>query len=131
MSTSMQVRIVKLDPARTKRSSYGPDAPMRQYYFKLDGFPDHVWNAFFIDVNKHNFHMRKRRAWVESDYLVVDCMQDEIPEQLEILKPQIEEANRKYAVWQAAEEAEHDKRRQAYASEQESLAELAKKLNFD
>lgn len=126
-----KVKIKELEPNRTRSSTYGPDAPMRQFYFKLEGLPDHAWATIFTDVNKRHIHMRKRPVWTEGTYLIVDCTQEELPEQLEILKQLVEESNAKYATWLAQEEAEAEKRRQAHATEQESLRDLAKKLNFD
>lgn len=124
------MKIVRLNPDLTRDSNY-PQTSLKQYCFELDELPSREWGQFFNEVRANLFSMRKRDAHLVGCSIFVDCVEGELPEQLEDLKGSVEAANERYNAWKTLHDAELAHLQEKYRQEQERLKDVAGKLNFD
>jgi hypothetical protein len=73
-----------------------------------------------------------RHAWIEGQYIVVDCVPEEIERyHLKDLKEDVANANAKYISYLQRMEAQNERQQKEEAAEKEKLANLKGKLKFD
>ena len=82
-----------------KDRAYKPDETMALYhvYLQLSETPSSEWTEIFDAERQFPRHSMWRRAWIESDCIVIHCVPDEIKEyHLRDLKEDVSTCNRKY-----------------------------------
>jgi hypothetical protein len=124
------VKIVALNTGRTTESESG--SAMRQMYLTLSETPPHNWHLFFDKEREFPRHSMWRRAWVEHDHIVIDCVPDELEQyHLEDLKTDIANANENYRIALEAQRKKNDAQAKIEAEEKGKLEALNNRLNFD
>jgi hypothetical protein len=122
------IRIVGLDEERTARAD--PSEPLYDVHFVLSAEAPVGWGQI-AQAHLGPGGVAGRRAWPQSRYVVVRCAIGEVERVLAALRPILEETNRQYRDWDAAQvaaragEAAFDRR------EREKLRELKARLTFD
>lgn len=89
------IHIVEVDKART----YKPDDESALYnvYLKLSAVPPGEWTQIFDAEREFPRHSMWRRAWIESDYVVVHCVPEEMKQyHLRDVKQDVANSNGKY-----------------------------------
>jgi TIR domain len=89
------IHIVEVNKART----YKPDEESALYnvYLKLSAVPPAEWTEIFDAEREFPRHSMWRRAWIESDYVIVHCVPEEMKQyHLRDLKQDVASSNAKY-----------------------------------
>jgi hypothetical protein len=89
------IHIVEVDKART----YKPDEESALYnvYLKLSAVPPGEWAQIFDVEREFPRHSMWRRAWIESDYVIVHCVPEEMKQyHLRDVKQDVANSNGKY-----------------------------------
>jgi hypothetical protein len=89
------IDIVEVDKART----YKPDEESALYnvYLKLSAVPPSEWAQIFDAEREFPRHSMWRRAWIESDYVIVHCVPEEMKQyHLRDMKQDVANSNAKY-----------------------------------
>jgi hypothetical protein len=89
------IYIVEVD----KRRTYKPDKESALYnvYLKLSTVPPSEWTQIFDAERESPRHGMWRRAWIESDYLIVHCVPEEMKQyHLRDVKQDVANSNQKY-----------------------------------
>jgi len=126
-----EIQIVTLDVGRTRPTQHTPSG-LRLMHLKLSGRPDHRWSKIFTEGRIFPRHSMWRNAWIEGDYIVVECDPDEIEKyHLNDLKQDVKTSNQKYIQLIAEEEQKRKSNTEAISLENERLNGLKDRLNFD
>lgn len=123
------LRITGIDEARTQPVEFG--SAMYEIYLKLSGHPSPDWRRAFDERRKFPRHSMWRNAWIDGDYIVVNCPLDELKaHHLDDLKEDVEVANQQAAAYKAqlATAAEEYEKQQAV--ERERVRKLKDDLQF-
>ena len=89
------IHIVEVDKERT----YKPDKESALYnvYLKLSAVPPGEWTQIFDAEREFPRHSMWRRAWIESDYVIVHCVPEEMKQyHLRDVKQDVANSNTKY-----------------------------------
>lgn len=124
------IKIVELDVEMTRPSEQA--SGMRHMFLKLSAYPSSEWANFFESERRFPRHNMWRHAWIEGNYIVVDCVPEEIKQyHLADLKTDVANSNKKYKdfLQQVEERTLAENRRQA--QEDERLKNLKDGLNFE
>ena len=94
MQTFENIRINGFCEQRT----HNPDKQFVLFnmYLTLNQAPPCEWKDLFNEARRLPRQKVWRKAWVEADALVVYCQPEELQQQIELLKQDIEQANRQY-----------------------------------
>lgn len=124
------IRITDLATELTRRSDKG--SGMRHMFLRLSASPPADWIALFDHERSFPRHSMWRRAWVEQDCIVVDCVPDEIEQyHLKDLKEDVSNANLKYRIHLKRVADERERMRAREEEEAAELEALKGKLDFD
>ena len=89
------IRVIEVDKART----YKPEKESALYniYLKLSAVPPGEWTQIFDAEREFPRHSMWRRAWIESDYVIVHCVPEEMKQyHLRDVKQDVANSNQKY-----------------------------------
>ncbi len=119
----------------TEKTEQSPTATgLRLMYFKLSGSPTNEWIQLF-DNQRHVPMGRNmlggREAKVRSNYIVVDCVPEEIEKQHEYLKHDVVVVNGNYQEYLNKVQAKALQDAQTRQSELEKIEGLKSRLKFD
>jgi len=124
------IRIIDLDVDKTKPSKKASE--MRWLYLKLSSLPANTWNEFFNQSRQQKADTNQREAWVEGDYIIIDCVPNELEtHHLKELKENVLFANdscRKIIDQRKKDEDDYSNKQK---KEKDKLNELRKRLQFD
>lgn len=121
------IKIIDIDINRTKPSQTAPG--YRHMYLKLSDKPTNEWINLFNRSHSIPRHTMWREAWIEGNYIVVDCVPKEIEtHHLADLKQDIEKANNSYHDYLKKAEERAGYRKQQQSAEKEELEQLKKDL---
>jgi hypothetical protein len=126
------IKIVTLDSNRTRQS---PTASgLRLMYLKLSQTPADAWEQLFENQrrfpNGRGMNTMTRRATVEGNYIVVDCVPEEMERHLPELQHDVAVTNEEYTKYlqrvaaQVAQELEKQKEEKA------RIEDVKSRLNF-
>ena len=125
-----EIRITDLDVELTQPSQEA--SGFRRLYLKLSGEPPGEWVKIFEQERRFPRHPIWRNAWVVGAHIVVECIPEELERfQLNHLKEDVANANRKFSEWAAKNDAETLRQLQEKAAARKQLEELRAKLKFD
>jgi hypothetical protein len=100
------IHIVEIDKTRT----YKPDKESALYnvYLKVSAVPPSEWTQIFDAEREFPRHSMWRRVWIESDYLIVHCVPEEMKEyHLRDVKQDVANSNQKYREYLMHVERQH------------------------
>jgi len=124
------IKITDLEVELTRQSDTA--SGLRYMYLKLSGSPPSEWSEIFRAEREFPRHTMWRRAWIQGDYIVIDCAPDEIEKyHLRDLKQDVDNSNRKYKDYLALVERKRESARNEKEEEKKKLNDLKNKLNFD
>lgn len=124
------IRIIDLDVGLTQPSDEATG--FRRLYLKLSHEPLPGWVHIFEQERRFTQHKIWRKAWIVGAHIVVECAPEELEHfQLNHLKKDVAETNRKFALWAASTHADTMRRGRERAKAQNDLERLRQKLNFD
>ncbi len=125
-----EIKIVDLDVEKTRPSNEA--SGLRHMFLKLSAFPTNEWVQIFQSERSFPRHTMWRHAWIEGQYIVVDCVPEEIERyHLKDLKEDVASTTAKYVSYLQRMEAENERQQKQEAVEREKLANLKGKLKFD
>lgn len=124
------IKLVDLDVEMTRPSDRA--SGLRHMFLKLSSYPPAEWVQIFNGERNFPRHSMWRRAWIEGQHAVVDCVPEEV-EQCHLLdiKEDVATSNRKYREYITKVQAEKERQINAANAEQEALKNLKDKLGFD
>ena len=124
------IKITGLDLQRTQPSTRAPG--LRHMYLTLFAAPPYEWTQIFEDRRRFPRHSMWRRAWIEGDSIVIDCVPEEIEGcHLNDLKEDVVACNERYLEWRTMAAAAAANRDEEERREQKRLEELQSRLKFD
>jgi hypothetical protein len=125
-----EIRITDLDVDLTQPSQEAPG--FRRLYLKLSEEPPPEWVRIFEQERRFPSHQTWRNAWVVGAHIVVECIPDELEHfQLNHLKEDVANANKKFSEFAATKNAEILQQVRERAEARKQLEELRTKLKFD
>lgn len=128
---SEKLKIIGLVVEKTKESKRHVPA-MRQLYLKLSTRPNAQWVGIFEGEREFARHNMWREAWIDGQYIVIDCLPEELESiHLVDLKQDVEVTNDKYFELVRRKSEEEQKKKIERDAERQRLEDLASKLNFD
>ena len=123
------IKILLLDHERCRRSLTAP--LMYTMYLELSANPPPEWQQIFYQERRFPRHRDWRRAWIEHNYIILDCIPEEIEKcHLRDLMEDVRNTNRKYREWLDLKEREARDRRRFEKEEKERLRALSRRLRF-
>ena len=131
MSTSFtDIRITGLDTGATEQS---PTASgLRLMYLTLSEQPPSVWSDIFDSERQFPRHSMWRRAWIQGDSIVVDCVPEELEQyHLRDLKEDVANSNTKFRAYLEQEERHTKAAQEAAQRERDRIEQLNKRLDFE
>jgi dTMP kinase len=131
MSTQFaDIRITGLNTDSTRQS---PTAPgLRLMYLSLSDSPPQVWGQIFKAERQFPRHTMWRRAWIEDNCIVVDCVPEELEKfHLKDLKTDVANSNIKFREFLAMAERQAQAGEEATQRERERIEKVKRQLNFD
>jgi hypothetical protein len=123
------IRIIDLDHELTSQS---PTAPSLRYmYLKLSNSPSEKWAEFFLAERQYPRHTMWREAWINDNYIIVDCVPEELPaKHLPYLKDDVSNANKKYNDFLARQKRAEMQLNKEESEERERILKVKKGLDF-
>jgi hypothetical protein len=101
-------------------------------YLTLSETPHDVWCKIFDAERQFPRHSMWRRAGIERNFIVVDCVPEEIEQyHLRDLKEDVSNTNAKFRQFLAQQQREQEAAEQAAKQERERIEEVSKRLKFD
>lgn len=125
-----EIKITDLDVERTRPSSKA--SGLRHMFLKLSSSPPREWVQIF--ENERNFprHSMWRHAWIEGEYIIVDCVPEEIQQyHLNDLKVDVASSNAKYKDYLDRKQADNERKKNSADEEAERLISIKGGLDFD
>jgi hypothetical protein len=124
-----EIKIIDLDVSLTRQSDKAEG--LRHMFLKLSETPPSGWVEIFNGERSFPRHSMWRKAWIEDQCIVVDC----VPEELERyhlidLKEDVANANAKYRDYVSRVKRQEEQQSQAEEAEKRRLDELRDKLDF-
>jgi hypothetical protein len=130
MTEFTDIKIVDLDVARTRSSDKAPG--LRHMFLKLSAPPPGKWAEILVQERTFPRHTMWRDAWIEDDYLIVDCVPEELESHhLRDLKQDVAPSNAKYRGYLRRLAQQHVQQQQAQDAEREHLSKFRERLRFD
>ncbi|UGA38102.1 hypothetical protein JOS77_30170 [Chromobacterium haemolyticum] len=99
-------------------------------YLTLNQAPPCEWKDLFNEARRLPRQKVWRKAWVEADALVVYCQPEELQQQIELLKQDIEQANRQYRQLLKLRQPRGSQVEQEESSERQLIHRLSQQLRF-
>ena len=125
-----EIRITDLDVDMTQPSQEAPG--FRRLYLKLSEEPPREWVRLFEQERRFPPHRIWRNAWVIGGHIVVECVPEELEQfQLNHLKEDVANTNRKFPECAATKKAEILQQLREREEARKQLEELRAKLRFD
>ena len=125
-----EIKIVDLDIERTRPSNKA--SGLRHMYLRLSTSPNNEWVNIFNNERAFPRHSMWRHAWIEGQYIVVDCVPEEVERyHLNDLKQDVLNTNAKYTTYLQQVQAKKEHELKKAAAEKEELGQLKGKLKFD
>lgn len=125
-----EIKIVDLDVEMTRPSNKA--SGLRHMFLKLSAFPNIEWIQIFESERSFPRHNKWRHAWIEGQYIIVDCLPEEIEHHhLKDLKEDVSNTNAKYISYLQRVQAEKERQHKESVVEKENLSHLKGKLKFD
>jgi hypothetical protein len=125
-----EMRITDLDVDLTQPSQEAPG--FRRLYLKLSSEPPREWVKIFEQERRFSRHPVWRKAWVVGPHIVVECVPEELEQfQLNHLKEDVANANKKFSETAARNNAEILRQLGEQTAARKQLEELRTKLKFD
>jgi hypothetical protein len=126
------IRIVGLDVEKTKQSPTASD--LRLMYLELSDSPPAEWIQLFNNQRQfpqQGWHSGSRRAEVEGQYIVVDCVPEEMEQHHRDLKKDVAVTNDGYQKFLDRQEAQTKHEAEAQRTERERIEGVKSRLSFD
>lgn len=124
-----EIRITDLDVDLTQPSQEAPG--FRRLYLKLSNEPPREWVEIFEQERRFPRHPLWRNAWVVGPHIVVECVPEDLEQsQLNHLKEDVANTNRKFSEWAAKNNAEILQQLRERAEVRKQLEELRGRLKF-
>ena len=93
---AIDIRITDLDEEMTRQSDTA--SGLRHLYLELSANPPNNWKEIFEHLHANSFDLMKRRAWIEGNYIVIDCVPEEIAaHHLPALKQEVAQTNKLFS----------------------------------
>lgn len=124
------IRIIGLNDSKTYKPN--PEKLLYDIYLELSSYPPMDWRDIFKAERIFPRHSMWRQAWIESSYIVVNCVPDELEKyHLNDLKQDVANSNAKYRkyLYEMIKNEKQDMRKKKL--EKDQLKELKNRLNFD
>ena len=124
------IKIVDLDVSATRSSGRG--GALREMYLQLSNTPSAPWSEIFQNERAFPRHSMWRDAWISGEYIVVDCVPEELErDHLPYLKQDVANTNQKYREY-LTKCAQHEQRQhQAQDKEDQRLKGIRDSLDFN
>jgi hypothetical protein len=122
------IRIVGLDEEHTTRSA--PSEPFYDVHFVLSAEAPIGW-CQILQAHLGSRGVAGRRAWPQSNYVVVRCVIDEVERALAALGPVLETANREFRARLTADDRARLAGEAYDRQEGQKLREVKARLGFD
>ena len=124
------IKIIDLDVDKTRPSNKA--SGLRHMFLKLSELPPREWVQLFENERSFPRHSMWRHAWIEGNYIVVDCVPEEIQQyHLKDLKSDVANSNQKYKEYVSRVEAQYEAEKKAEAEEADRLSKVKNGLDFD
>ena len=124
-----EIRITDLDVDLAQPSDEAPG--FRRLYLKLSEKPSPEWVKIFEQERRFPPHRIWRNAWVIGRHIVVECVPEELEQfQLNHLKEDVANANRKFLECEDTKKAEIRQQLQERAEARRELENLRTRLRF-
>lgn len=127
MSEFEDIKIVDFDDTATTPSGKGA---LLNMHLKLSKIPPVDWTNLFEMNWKNYFSMSKREVYCGHGELIVVCLEDELQQQIDALKPIISSTNDQYKSRLLAQQEIAEREEAKKKAQQEKLAEIKKNLTF-
>lgn len=125
-----EIRITGLDVGATQPSQRA--SGLRHMHLRLSAQPSSEWRQLFDNERQFPRHSMWRAAWIESSFIVVDCVPEEIEQHhLRDLKEDVANTNKKYREYLARVALAQKQQEETEQKEKSRLDELKNRLNFD
>lgn len=125
-----EIRITDLDVDLTQPSHEAPG--FRRLYLKLSQEPPPGWVKIFEQGRRFPRHRIWRNAWVIGRHIVVECVPEDLEHsQLNHLKADVANANRKFSEWITSSNSETLLQLREQRAVREQLEKLRARLKFD
>ena len=125
-----EIRITDLDVDLTEPSQEGPG--FQRLFLKLSQRPPPEWIKIFEEVRRFPSHRIWRNAWVVDAHIVVECIPQELEQfQLNHLKKDVANTNKKFSGCACTQKAEMRQQQQERAEARRELEHLRTRLRFD
>ncbi len=124
------IKIIDLDVDKTRPSNKA--SGLRHMFLQLSDLPPREWVQILENERSFPRHSMWRHAWVEGNYIIVDCVPEEIQQyHLKDLKTDVSNSNQKYKEYVSHIEAQNDIDKKAEEAEAERLSKVKNNLKFD
>jgi hypothetical protein len=124
------IKIIGLDVDATQPSQAA--AGLRHMYLRLSTQPSSEWQELFNQERQFPRHTRWREAWIEGNFIVVDCVPEEIEQyHLRDLKEDVAKTNQNYRDYLARVARAQKQEKEAEQKEKSRLEDLKGRLKFD
>jgi hypothetical protein len=101
-------------------------------YLTLSEQPPSVWSEIFDAERQFPRHSMWRRAWIQGDSIVVDCVPEELEKyHLRDLKEDVANSNTKFRAYLEQEERHAKAAQEAAQRERDRIEQLNKRLDFE
>jgi hypothetical protein len=124
------IKITGLEVDATQASDRAPG--LRHMYLRLSASPPAEWQQLFDNERQFPRHTMWREAWIEGNFIVVDCVPEEIEQyHLRDLKEDVAKTNQKYRDYLAGVAQAHQQHEAAQQKERSRIEGLKNRLKFD
>jgi hypothetical protein len=124
------IKITGLDVNATQPSQAAPG--LRHMYLRLSARPSSEWQELFNQERQFPRHTMWREAWIEGNFIVVDCVPEEIEQyHLRDLKEDVAKTNQNYRDYLARVARAQEQQKEAEQKEKSRLEDLKSRLEFD
>lgn len=131
-STFEDLALVGVDEERTVPSPDHPGTSLYHVHLKLSARPPNRWVELFNERRKFPRHSMWRHAWIDGQYVVVDCPIAEVEQHhLKDLKEDVQETNAQYRMYVERERQKKEAQDAAAKKAEEDKRAALKKLKFD
>lgn len=123
------IQVVDFLPDRTQKSNTA--SGLRHLFLKLSDSPPRDWATLFEQERSFPRHTMWRRAWIQGDCVVIDCVPEELEKyHLRDVKEDVVSANAKYRQHMAEQQRRLEAEEKRRAEEAQRLRDLKGRLNF-
>jgi hypothetical protein len=124
------IKIIGLDVDATQPSQAA--AGLRHMYLHLSARPSSEWQQLFDQERQFPRHSMWRKAWIEGNFIVVDCVPEEIEQyHLRDLKEDVAKTNQNYRDYLARVARAQKRQKEAEQKEKSQLEDVKSRLKFD